>query len=253
MLPVESRNMYTLLLRLGGPLQSWGSASFYDTRETDYMPTKSGCVGLIAAALGRRRDESVSDLNELSFGVRTDIAGVRINDFQTTQMGEKLNSNISNRVYLSDALFLAGFGCEDENFLEEIKEALINPAFSLFLGRRSCPPTMPVVLGIRHLDLYDALRDEPWLALEWRQNRLFGKDSRLALRIVIEDKEGNGAVKKDVPVSFSPFNRQYGYRCIKEMPPKIVVRASSENAAARTDPDHEAAAASGHDPFGELE
>ena len=44
--------MATLLLRLAAPLQSWGSDSKFETRKTDREPTKSGVVGLLAAALG---------------------------------------------------------------------------------------------------------------------------------------------------------------------------------------------------------
>lgn len=214
--------MYTLLLRLGGPLQSWGSSSYYDTRETDYMPTKSAVTGILAAALGRSRDETPDDLGSLRFGVRVDMAGSRLNDFQITDMGEKLNKNISNRVYLSDALFLAGFGSEDRSFLEKLEDALENPKFALFLGRRSCPPTVPVNMGIKDLELYEALLNEPWLVPEWRQPSILKHNKEISLRIVTEVQEEGCPVKKDVPVSFSPFRRQYGYRYIKEMPPKIL-------------------------------
>ena len=68
-----SDNLYTLLLRLSAPLQSWGSESVYDNRETDYMPTKSGVTGMLAAALGRKRGEPLDDLSRLRFGVRVDL------------------------------------------------------------------------------------------------------------------------------------------------------------------------------------
>ena len=64
MLPERSESLYTLLLRLSAPLQSWGSGSVYDNRETDDMPTKSGVTGILAAALGRKRGESLEDLLE---------------------------------------------------------------------------------------------------------------------------------------------------------------------------------------------
>ena len=50
--------MATLLLRLAAPLQAWGSDSKFETRKTDREPTKSGVVGLLAAALGLRRDDT---------------------------------------------------------------------------------------------------------------------------------------------------------------------------------------------------
>ena len=75
--------MAVLLLKLAGPLQSWGSASRFTDRGTQHEPTKSGVVGLLAAALGRRRTASVDDLASLRFGVRIDQPGTLQDDFQT--------------------------------------------------------------------------------------------------------------------------------------------------------------------------
>lgn len=218
-----SDRLYTLLLRLSAPLQSWGSESVYDNRETDYMPTKSGVIGMLAAALGRKRDDSLEDLAKLEFGVRVDQQGMRLNDFQITQMGGKLNANLSNRVYLSDAIFLAGLSCKDAGFLEELEDALRHPRFTVFLGRRSCPPTQPLVLGIRNCCLYQSLLEEDWLVPDWRRKALFRFSDKLHLRIVMDDVQGS-AIKRDVPISFSPFRREYGYRYMKEMPGKIVAK-----------------------------
>lgn len=214
--------MATLLLRLGGPLQSWGSSSVYDQRDTDDMPTKSAVIGLLAGALGRKRDESVEDLAALNFGVRVDLPGSRLKDFQVTNMGEKLNANLSNRVYLTDAVFLVGLESDDEEFLSEIDHAVNNPEYPLFMGRRSCPPTLPLNLGIRPGELYETLLEEPWLVPEWRQKELFGFREEIRLRIVTDSMEDHGAFKRDVPISFSPFKREYRYRYLKEMAPKTV-------------------------------
>lgn len=213
--------VYTLLLRLSAPLQSWGSESMYDNRETDPMPTKSGVIGMLAAALGRKRGAALDDLRELRFGVRVDLPGVRQNDFQITHMGEKRNTNLSKRVYLSDAIFLAGLETENIAFLKELEDALKHPKYSVFLGRRSCPPTQPLVLGIREKALYPSLLEEPWLVPKWRQKALSFRSDKICLRIVIDSAE-NGAIKKDVPFSFSSFKREYGYRYLKEMPGKEV-------------------------------
>ena len=62
--------MATLLLRLAAPLQSWGSSSKFEIRTTEKMPTKSGVVGMLAAALGLRRDADLARLNALKFGGR---------------------------------------------------------------------------------------------------------------------------------------------------------------------------------------
>ena len=52
--------MSTLLLRLAAPLQSWGASSKFGRRATEREPTKSGVIGLVAAALGIRRTEARS-------------------------------------------------------------------------------------------------------------------------------------------------------------------------------------------------
>ena len=69
--------MATLLLRLAAPLQSWGADSKFETRKTNREPTKSGVIGLLAAALGLRRDDAagLARLNGLHFAVRADREG----------------------------------------------------------------------------------------------------------------------------------------------------------------------------------
>ena len=202
-------------------MQSWGSDSKFDVRRTDRMPTKSGVVGLLAAALGRNRNESIEDLVALKFGIRIDRQGTIINDFQVTEMirdkGKRLNSNLSNRQYLSDAVFLAGFESDDRDLLEKLAYAIIHPVFPLFLGRRSCPPSQPILLGIRESVLSEALYDEPWLVAENLQHRTDHN-----LRIIVESQKEGYAVKRDVPISFSSYNREYRYRYMKELPSKII-------------------------------
>lgn len=218
--------MNTLLLRLSAPLQSWGSNSLYDRRETDSMPTKSGVIGILAAALGIKREDkdskrALADLAKLQFGIRVDLAGTKIEDFQITQMGEKINSNLSYRAYLSDAIFLVGLSCNDAGYLGKLEYALRNPHFPLFLGRRACPPTQPFVLGIREKDLEQALRDEEWQVPKWRRNSLFRFTDRVSLRIILDGAHGD-AIKKDVPISFSSYRREYGYRYVRETDPKMI-------------------------------
>ena len=100
--------MATLLLRLAAPLQSWGSDSKFETRKTDREPTKSGVVGLLAAALGLRRDdtEGLARLNGLRFAVRADQEGSLLVDFHTAKSRD--TSYVTYRHYLQDAVFLAG-------------------------------------------------------------------------------------------------------------------------------------------------
>ncbi len=202
--------MATLLLRIAAPLQSWGISSKFEIRETMKEPTKSGIIGMIAAAFGRSRTESEEDLIQLKFGVRVDKEGEIIKDFQMVH-GEK-NSYVTQRYYLSDAIFLVGLECNDMQVLYKIEYALKHPKFPLFLGRRSCPPTFPLVLGIENKDLLNALEEYESLAPEWH------KKKHDICRIIYDDgqKEDKASRIQDVPLSFSPLHRQYGYRLASE-------------------------------------
>lgn len=215
--------MPTLLLRLAAPLQSWGGDCKFEIRKTQKEPTKSGVIGLLAAALGWKRDneEGLIRLNTLKFGVRVDQQGQNIMDFHTVQ-GEK--SYITYRHYLSDAIFLAGLESEDKLFLYSLENALKNPVFPLFLGRRSCPPTLPVVMGIRDCGLEQALTEEP--ALTERLN------STNSFRVQLETNDiKESAVCPDVAISFNPQKRRYGYRKVKEFYINRVAEVETEHDA----------------------
>ena len=180
--------MSTLLLRLAAPLQAWGINSKFDIRKTEREPSKSGVIGLLAAALGRRRDESLDDLAALTFGVRSDKEGELLKDFHMVRKDKK-TSYVTTRYYLADAIFLVGLESQDENFLKTLDQALQAPVFPLFLGRRSCPPTLPLSLGIRQTDLLTALKEEPWQVSQWEQERIKGKQDFYTMRIVTDALE----------------------------------------------------------------
>lgn len=187
----------TLLIRLAAPLQSWGSDSKFNTRRTEREPTKSGIVGLCACALGRKRTDSITDLIKLQFGVRTDRQGQLIIDFQTAK--NSTTSFLSYRHYLADAVFTVGLE-GDLILLKDIDSALRSPAYPLFLGRRSCPPTLPLTLGICELSLLDALK----------------RDAKPNTRILMDSKEPLNLIKRDVPESFSQEGRKYSFRSLEE-------------------------------------
>ena len=77
--------MPTLLLRLVGPMQSWGTTSRFDQRDTGKEPSKSGVIGLLAAAMGIERENwsELEPLTRFSMGVRHDRPGVPKCDYQT--------------------------------------------------------------------------------------------------------------------------------------------------------------------------
>ncbi|MEF9879957.1 MAG: type I-E CRISPR-associated protein Cas5/CasD [Clostridia bacterium] len=213
--------MSTLLLRFTAPLQSWGSDSKFDIRKTEREPTKSGVVGLLAAALGRKRDEAIDDLTALRFGVRVDHEGEQLQDFHMVHSeGKNATSYVTKRYYLSDAIFLVGLE-GDDGTLTALVQALAHPVFPLFLGRRSCPPEGRVCLGLRRTDLLSALCAEPWQLPQWRQAKQ--KDPLLRILTDAKDAPNTSARQHDLPLSFHQENRQYGDRLIME---HAAIRAS---------------------------
>lgn len=204
--------MSTLLLRLAAPMQAWGASAKFNQRETQRLPTKSGVVGLLAAALGRRRDESLEDLNTLIMGVRADQEGELLRDFQTVQT--QTNPYVTNRYYLCDAVFVVGLQ-GDSALLSRIDEALKRPFFPLFLGRRSCPPVGRVSLGIRQgLSVSEALSSEPWQASVWYQKQNQGL-TRLTLLLEAPPGSPGTFFLRDAPISFSQARRQHGFRSLR--------------------------------------
>ena len=162
----------TLLIPLVGPMQAWGSRSRLSDRDTHREPTKSGVLGLVCAALGRGRGEPLDDLRALRFGVRADRPGQPQRDYQTAQETPESTATLSVRHYLADARFLAGLEGDDLTLLREIEAALKNPVWTLSLGRKSYPLTLPPYLpatwggSLREgVGVEEALRVEPWLCL----------------------------------------------------------------------------------------
>ncbi|GGR11463.1 type I-E CRISPR-associated protein Cas5/CasD [Deinococcus ruber] len=152
--------MATLLLQLIAPMQSWGSRSRFDDRDTEREPTKSGVLGLVASALGRPRSADVSDLSALMFGVRVDRAGQVRTDYHTAQEGN--GTAVTRRHYLADAAFLIGLEGAPE-LLGQIDMALRTPFWPPFLGRKSFPPSQPMFVegGVQEGSLLDVLTAYP--------------------------------------------------------------------------------------------
>ncbi len=219
--------MSTLLLRLVAPLQSWGVDAKFDRRGTERTPSKSAVIGLVAAALGRRRNESTEDLQSLRFGVRVDREGALLRDYHTAKSDK--SAYVTHRYYLADAIFLVGLE-GSEAFLAEIEHSLRYPAFPLFLGRRSCPPEGQLLLGIRrNKTLVEALCEEPWLVSDWAQKR---EATEVHLRIVTDadDLSTSAYFQRDIPLSFDQDHRKFGFRRVCESPSLAIQNAASLHA-----------------------
>jgi len=249
---------YTLLLRLAGPMQSWGTRSrFSYERDTGREPSKSGVVGLLAAALGRTRDAPVDDLAALTMGVRIDRPGSIRVDYHTVgganrkgdtygvaEVGGGRRTAVTHRYYLADASFLVGLQ-GDEALLRTLDAALADPVWPLSLGRRAFVPGEPSRLpddppwgpGLRPGTVEDVLRSYwPPASDATVGDAHRGRPERVTL--VIDDgfdpgKPGDARapreMRRDVPLSFDPANRLYDVRyvLIKSMPvPRTTQEAS---------------------------
>lgn len=171
--------MKSLLLKFAGPLQSWGTDSHFETRHTDYYPSKSAVIGMVAAAFGYRRstdcDEEIVKLNDLDFAVRIDQQGNLLRDYHIAAK-YKSNGNfeknyVTNRYYLEDAIFLVAIGSDNEKLIDSINNALRSPYFQSSLGRRSLPPTADFILGVEDCGVIQALLTYEWLANKWSKKR----------------------------------------------------------------------------------
>jgi CRISPR system Cascade subunit CasD len=237
--------MSALPLVLAGPLQAWGSASRFARRDTENAPTKSGIVGLLAAALGRDRTADLSDLAALRFGVRVDQPGVRVRDYQTAKhLVTGVSMPVSERFYLSDAVFVAAVEGDPE-LVADLYRAVREPVYLPYLGRRSCPPARPVDLG-SPVDgtVEDVLERTPWQAARWfqRQRRRKGEELvELSTLVDAAPGETRADTLRDLPLSFNPLHRRYALRAVTpgavRVPNPLVRRA--------VPPDHDPVSALG--------
>ncbi|MET8679990.1 type I-E CRISPR-associated protein Cas5/CasD [Streptomyces sp. NPDC004647] len=78
---------HVLLTRLAAPLQSWGVLARFDRRDTLTRPTKSGVLGMCAAALGMDRTDPVDHLAQIRFATRADRPGTPVSDYHTAGGG----------------------------------------------------------------------------------------------------------------------------------------------------------------------
>ena len=220
---------HTLLMRLIAPMQSWGVQSDFTHRDTGLEPSKSGVIGLLCAALGKPRDEahpdnrdkpSLVELANLRMGVRVDREGLLKRDYHTaldvrkasgTKMTDTKNTEVSERFYLADAVFLVGLESDDLDLLNKLDDALHNPHWFLCLGRKAFVPSEPVWLenGVReNQSLEDALKS-------YRSRlRPVGTFDDARMRLVIETKAGaRGEItRRDQPISFVKGQRQFDVR-----------------------------------------
>jgi CRISPR system Cascade subunit CasD len=211
----------TLILRLESPIQSWGENSQWSERRTAPEPTKSGIVGLLACALGWADDIRIRALSQsIHVGVRCDMPGTPspLVDYHTVGGGNNTPQLLTAegkpkwssgkphveqtwRYYLCDASFLVALQpkqISNARMVAELAEAVQDPVWSLFLGRKSCPPARPIYDGVGdYASLEEALENYPARFTEERQITLAEKYPR----IVVECKPLAGIRRRNQLVS----------------------------------------------------
>ncbi|CAM7008800.1 TPA: type I-E CRISPR-associated protein Cas5/CasD [Klebsiella pneumoniae] len=225
-----SQSKQYMLLWLEGPLQSWGFDSKFDVRDTLNFPTRSGILGLICCARGAAGPEVewLAEMNNLSMEVRayarTDKQGQphlrepTLCDFQMVGSGyddsdpwqslliprksdrTKAGSSapkMTYRYYLQDAVFAVVMALGSKQ-AELLPEALQNPVWDLYLGRKSCVPTELIYQGI-----FDSAESA------WQQAQKLADSKQRALSYTVMEGEGDGDVitLNDVPLQFGRHKR----------------------------------------------
>lgn len=207
--------MKTLTIKLTAPLQSYGNEATFNRRTSYYYPSKSAIVGMIAAALGFRRDDSrIQTLNDLKMAVRIDQPGQTLTEFQTIEYDQKKHKrSLSYRDYLQDAVFLVAIQSDNEK-INQICHALSHPHFQLYLGRRSNAPAGPLMMKIfNDQDPISVLKEYAWQAAIWYQKKL--KKKQYSAEIIADSgliSNGGTVMVKDKVGSFSQDHRWHSYR-----------------------------------------
>ncbi|MCP4341618.1 MAG: type I-E CRISPR-associated protein Cas5/CasD [Desulfobulbaceae bacterium] len=212
-----------LVLRLVGPLQSWGFNSQYNRRDTSLMPTKSAIAGICCAALGLHRGSEEERQFLKNFGTfqmttialprlsskKKNLPVRRLQDYHTVQNSRRasgaMNTDcvLTHRTYLNDSAF--GIILEgDGNILAHITDALANPRWGIWLGRKACIPSAPVLAGLK-----DNRKDAVALLIGETPLELFTRQEE-----VETFADGRDSLP-DNPISFASDKRTFAPRRIR--------------------------------------
>jgi CRISPR system Cascade subunit CasD len=150
--------------------------------------------------------------------VRVDRDGRLMRDYHTAQNVRRADPSkgtqdtmLSERFYLADADFLVGLQGE-HTFLKQLEDSLRQPVWTLFLGRKSFIPALPIVPALPDLEaVVDGTLTHVLEAVPWHRQRLAQKAPK-TLRGIIEVDFGNGEPRQDVPLSFVSRDRRFGLR-----------------------------------------
>lgn len=181
--------MNGFILHLKGPMMSFGDTGFGQIRGAGGFPSRSVVLGIVAAARGfQRNDKRLLELHRKlrvhAAAIHSGAPGVDYHIVQPMEYEEEtihlhrrrredVSSVITWREYLHDAHFMALVEGDDAGYVDECALKLRHPEFTTYLGRRSCPPSLPLLPEIangEHVDQVFHHAYNHWLDAE--------KDSR---------------------------------------------------------------------------
>lgn len=226
-----------LLLWLEASLQSWGADSKFGRRDSLSFPTKSGVAGLLLCALGdsgeqrellaklaslkqtvvsyarvkKTKDSELKKVDREPLLRDFHMVGSGYNDtnpwetllIPKTSDGKKAvggGTKITYRYYLQDAKFAVVLEVPAESAVS-FAEALQNPTYDLYLGRKNCVPTDFIYRGTFESEK-DALRRADEIAQE---KGFLVEDFRVVDGE--QNDDGEAMTLNDVPVQFGEIKR----------------------------------------------
>jgi len=178
-----------LMLQLYGIMSSWGEIAVGVMRPSANHPSRSALLGLLAAAIGINRDDDERQRilrQSVRFAVRLDSSPLMMRDYHTVQSvaasnlkgwnvvtrkqelesvaNSKRGTIVSTREYFSDGVYTIAVWLtpESQYSLDTLKHALLRPYYTLYFGRKSCVPALPVnpqvILAETLLDAFNIVR-----------------------------------------------------------------------------------------------
>lgn len=233
-----------LALLLDGPIQSWGHASRFERRTTALHPTRSGVIGLLAAAVGidKHAANEVAQLARFNALIVTtltlprrnrraqELLMQRLEDYHTVTGIRRASGKEDEdatvqtyRHYLLDARFGVLIEGASES-LEEIAAALRNPKWGVWLGRKCCLPASPLLVAS------PGARAVVWSALLLRAGYIGTESEEQFDRVLEVAATDSGAdMIEDAPVAFgAPIGERHAARWIRRVPKSAILNQASD-------------------------
>ncbi|WP_405747197.1 type I-E CRISPR-associated protein Cas5/CasD [Streptomyces sp. NBC_01525] len=232
--------MTGLIMRLAGPLQSWGERSAFSAeRDTALFPTRSALIGMFAAAEGIPRHDTAAlqRYAALEFTIRIDRPGVSLVDYHTVGGGQAKDKTaatsggsrkgaavVTRRHYLADAVFVIAITGPRKD-TARVADALHQPHWAPYLGRRACPPDEPLLLRTDAADPVGELLHHvplsPDLARRAPQNGIVLATFLWERARHQAPTSADTLTVQDVPHSFAPHSRSHGKRRLHRTEEKL--------------------------------